>query len=623
MKMNWIDKNDWHPADGFELEMEAMNTVIENINTLVVAGPGAGKTELLAQRASFLLETNSCRYPKKILAISFKKDAAENLKERIDLRCGKELSLRFESKTYDAFAKEILDRFINSIDEKYRPLKQYKIANSNDVSKAFKLSGLKFQGRRSEFNRLYGDRLASSRLPLNTDMIDQIFINTWNTMLKGNFDNDVPSMLTFQMISRLSEYLIRTNVYIKRAIEKTYSHVFLDEFQDTTSIQYELIKTCFHNTSAIVTAVGDSKQRIMLWAGARKSIFEDYLEEFGGIRRDLIMNHRSAPRLVEIQKEMYNSLNEEELSIQTNKKWQENDGEAYLRIFTDHYSEAEIVCKEVLDLTSQGVDLKNICILVKQRVDKYGEEIINKLAENNIKARNEALYQDLLKEDIIRILISLFRLATNERDPENWSFLYETMGDLNGVDIDSNIDKIMNNLNKTNGIVESLKKDITLCKKNEFERLIDLKVEDISYEKLASKYQQYQSKDYFDTLINDFKALLWAEFLESGDWAVAIDNFQGNNSIPIMTIHKSKGLEFDTIFFIGLEDSAFWNFRNQSSEDRCAFFVALSRAKRRIDFTFCYNRPAGFNNLQSHNVINEFYEIFEDTGIVEQVNYDD
>ena len=50
---------------------------------------------------------------------------------------------------------------------------------------------------------------------------------------------------TFEIISRLAEYLIRTNKYIKKAIEMTYSHVFLDEFQDTTSIQYDLVKTCF------------------------------------------------------------------------------------------------------------------------------------------------------------------------------------------------------------------------------------------------------------------------------------------------------------------------------------------------------------------------------------------
>lgn len=621
MQMNWIGKSDWRPADGFELEAEAMNTVTEDVNTLVVAGPGAGKTELLAQRASFLLETNSCKYPRKILAISFKKDAAENLKDRVELRCGKELSSRFESKTYDAFAKEILDRFIDSISDDYRPVKGYKIASPKDIKNAFRNSGLNYTGNQSNFNRLYTSRLSVHKLPLAGDAINQIFIDTWNELLKGNEKNDFQCFITFEMISRLAEYLIRTNIYIKKAIERTYSHVFLDEFQDTTTIQYDLVKTCFHGTPTVITGVGDSKQRIMLWAGARKSIFEDFLCEFNSIRRTLLMNHRSAPRLVEIQKAMYNRLNEKEISIQTNKKWRDDEGEAYLRIFDNHIKEAEVISEEVLKLINSGVQLNDICILVKQQVDIYGAEIVNQLAKNQIKARNEALYQDLIKEDIIQILISLFKLATNDCQPDAWNYLYEVMCELNGLDVDSSIDKITEFTNRLGNTIENLKSNLDINNNEQFQRLVDMKIEEISYEKLASKYQQYQSKEYFDRLVNDFKKLLWDEFVEMGDWAKAIDNFEGKNSIPIMTIHKSKGLEFDTIFFVGLEDAAFWNFRNQPEEDRCAFFVALSRAKRRIDFTFSRNRPAGFSSLQGHEVISEFYDMFEDLDILEQIDY--
>ena len=122
-------------------------------------------------------------------------------------------------------------------------------------------------------------------------------------------------------------------------------------------------------------------------------------------------------------------------------------------------------------------------------------------------------------------------------------------------------------------------------------------------------------------MVEQFKRLVWIEYDETKDWIKAIDNFEGKNSIPIMTIHKSKGLEYDTIFFVGLEDSAFWNFKNQPDEDRCTFFVALSRAKRRIDFTFSSNRPTQFSSIQKHDCINEFYELFKDTGIVKKIEY--
>ena len=66
---------------------------------------------MLAQRADFLLRTGACRYPKRILAISFKVDASKNLKERVQRRCGSDLASRFDSYTFHAFAKRIIDRF--------------------------------------------------------------------------------------------------------------------------------------------------------------------------------------------------------------------------------------------------------------------------------------------------------------------------------------------------------------------------------------------------------------------------------------------------------------------------------------------------------------------------------
>lgn len=82
--LQWKNCNEWVPTDGFILEDAAMLVATCNTNKLVMAGPGSGKTELLAQRASFLLETNTCINPQKILAISFKKDAAQNLKDRVE-----------------------------------------------------------------------------------------------------------------------------------------------------------------------------------------------------------------------------------------------------------------------------------------------------------------------------------------------------------------------------------------------------------------------------------------------------------------------------------------------------------------------------------------------------------
>ncbi len=85
----------WQPVGVTSLEPTALETVLSSGNRLVVAGPGAGKTELLAQRACYLLQTGACKPHRQILAISFKRDAAANLQERVRRRCGDELARRF------------------------------------------------------------------------------------------------------------------------------------------------------------------------------------------------------------------------------------------------------------------------------------------------------------------------------------------------------------------------------------------------------------------------------------------------------------------------------------------------------------------------------------------------
>src|SRR5579862_1076125 len=101
----------WVPRGIAALEENALEVVRSTASYAVVAGPGAGKTELLAQRASFLLETGACPSPRRILAISFKRDAAKNLRDRVQRRSGPERARRFESYTFDAWAKSLLDRF--------------------------------------------------------------------------------------------------------------------------------------------------------------------------------------------------------------------------------------------------------------------------------------------------------------------------------------------------------------------------------------------------------------------------------------------------------------------------------------------------------------------------------
>ncbi|WP_028548484.1 UvrD-helicase domain-containing protein [Paenibacillus sp. UNC451MF] len=135
--IRYTSSGEWKPVDQMSFDPTTLNIIKAEVNTMVSAGSGAGKTELLAQKASYLLQTNKVGYPRQILALSYKVDAAKNLSRRVTDRCGDTFSRRFVSKTYDAFAKNILDQFGNLLPDDLRPRYDYAIATDSDVTAAY------------------------------------------------------------------------------------------------------------------------------------------------------------------------------------------------------------------------------------------------------------------------------------------------------------------------------------------------------------------------------------------------------------------------------------------------------------------------------------------------------
>lgn len=619
--MKIIRKENWQPCDGVILEDEADKAVrCSDNHVLVIAGPGAGKTELLAQKASFLFQTNQCMNPKKILAISFKTDAAQNLKERVERRCGTEVKGRFASMTYDAFAKSILDHFMYALPDELRPVPDYLIDNPDTVDAAFRYVGYINSDRlsSSKLKNFYDLELARVDLPISGSEFAHL---AWPFLLHGF--NGLKASLTFKMIMKLAIYIVKTNPLIKRALQATYSYVFLDEFQDTTGIQYELIKECFWNSDVKITAVGDNKQRIMLWAGALNQIFNNFYDELSPLGVRLSMNHRSAPRLVALQNSMHASLRDKSTSIAVDKKWDEGDGDISLVIADDEQLESTVVVNDIISRISKGTRPNDICILCKQKPQDYVPVIISGLEKNGIRARIEIDYQNLIKEPIIDLLIKFMTCACERRHPCEWRFIEETLVELWGIS-NSNDIKLYDAMQyKLVALLDSIKERIKSknIDRTQWHDILHSILSLFNIDKIKSKNPTYKQGLYLYQIIDKFEALFYSEYtVAHGDWKQAIENFCGEHSIPIMTIHKSKGLEYSAVYFIGLEDSAFWNFKKQPSEDRCAFFVALSRARKSITFTFCKHRNNLKYSSQQHNTINEFYDLLQRPGVAKITN---
>lgn len=604
-----VKSDDWLPKGDIILENAALEAVKNVNNCLVIAGPGAGKTELLAQKLDYLFSTNECISPKKILALSFKTDAAANMKNRVKKRYGDEYASRFTSLTYSAFEKMILDQYINALPEEIRPDRDYLVDDWDVIKATLIKNGINVNGR-----RMSDIRKSVEKTVLN----DEANLKFKKDLLKGTRNNK--AVLLYKQITKLATYIIYTNKYIRKALQMTYEFVFLDEFQDTTYDQYNLLKTCFLGSTCKLTAVGDNKQAIMRWAGANPDIFQDYKLDFKANEYQLLMNHRSVPKLIEFQKEVHQILNSNHSSIQSNYYPEFQEGEITLFEFENESLESKLIANDIESKIQGGIRPSEICILAKQKVDDYSSKLIITLSSKGIKARIENEYQELLKDPTCNLLLDLISCSQGKRDPLIWENISNFYGNINGID--ELTDELI--LAKSYKEIDNIVSDITYLISNVIPneesmlKLIDCIIEKIDEKRIISNFSTYNRKSDLDIIVKNFSKLLYKEYSQTqGEWLDTVSSFKGENSIPIMTIHKSKGLEYEVVYFLGLEDSAFWSFSDQPEEDKSAFFVALSRAKSHLIFTYCKLRN---NSPQNNRNINEIYSLLTQSNLVDVIN---
>lgn len=614
--MNLSTPVEWKPQGIESLEANAELVVrdIDN-NIMVTAGPGAGKSELLAQKASFLLQTGACKKDKRILAISFKKDSAKNLKERVELRCGRELANRFDSMTFDAFAKSMLDRF------RFALPSDWEIDNEYEID--FSISNYKVMGglfddiglnaiEQSSLNSGTFERSHLTATPLPIDgfleksISEKAIKNIWTLLLGSN-----PSRLSFSMIGRLVELIFRSNPKLLLALQSTYDYVFLDEFQDTTSIQYDLVKTCFMNTNIKITAVGDEKQTIMSWAGALPDIFNIYKTDFSAVEYQLINNYRSSPTLVNIQNIIVNSLMGITQTDTVSMK-EDNATDAPCRIlyYANNTQEAQDIAELIQDLiVSKNEPTNEICILTKQQPDIFTEKLQHELKAIGIKSRVENELQDLLSEPLTNFIFVMLRLIFSNNSPNDWIKITDYFSKNYSEKHQENeayITEFINDFRRN--IVDSIEySEVGIL--GVISKISSFLNENI----LESIFQQYSQGNYLDEIKSKIANYLNTYLDENSlNWILAIESFEGKDSIKMMTMHKSKGLEFNTVIFMGLEDNAHWNYKNNPSADNNGFFVAFSRAKERIIFTVSGHRDHYYGEGNaSFKDIRPIFDIFK------------
>ncbi|NJN35859.1 MAG: ATP-dependent helicase [Nitrospiraceae bacterium] len=624
--MRLIRPEDWRPSGIDDLEPAAWNALRYGGSACVVAGPGAGKTEFLAQRADYLLKTGLCRAPHRVLAISFKTDAANNLASRVRQRCPPEFANPFVSVTFDAFTKSLVDRFLNAIPEDWRPTRPYEIAfpKRKAVEGFLTLARLSAPPEWQSEIAGYGAGdfeakiVGSYRLPMGSiapqNAAEFTIARWWATQLPLG----QPSLLTFVGINRLAELLLRANPHIRRALVATYPFVFVDEFQDTTYAQYDFLHSTFFGGQTIITGVGDDKQRIMVFAGARQDAFQRLQADFGGARFPLLSNFRSSPDLVAIQHIVARALDPNTVPTVAQTARQVDGDVAQVWSSQTIAAEAAHLAQWIAnDIATRGRAPRDYALLVKQKSGDYGHELAGAFAVHGLRIRNESdtlgktSLQDLLSDDLTRLAIAIFRLGATRRAPAAWQLVSSSVQVLRaiGQEDDARAAKVEAELT---AFLAALRTDMAATAPSQ-QSALDFATRVFDYldlDAIARTYAEYGVGEQLQIIFEAFCIHFFACANGALTWTACLDAFEGVGQVPMMTVHKSKGLEYDTIIFVGLDDRAWWSHTPGDPEGVAAFFVALSRAKQRAIFAFCQQRG-------NRNKVAELYQLLTDAGVPE------
>lgn len=593
--MSYIAPEEWRPEGGIYLEPNAWDALhAADRSICVVASAGAGKTEFLAQKASYLLQTNICPAPRRILAISFKRDAARNLQDRVRARCAPQLARRFDSLTFDAFTKSIIDRLSPALPGQFSKAANYEIAfPTRDHVNDF----LQRHGAQSVTHKTLHDNIAAARLPLTTTPMTEwwreLIANWWSEGL-----NTTPATLTFAMINRLADYLVRTDNQIAAALRLTYPHVFLDEFQDTTDAQYELLTAIFQPGAAKLTAVGDDKQRIMVWAGAMEDGFERFQADFTAEEITLQSNFRSHEDLVLIQHAIAHRINPASAPPDARAQREVEGDVAAIWTYRTTDEEcagiAEWVSREV---SEQALKPDDFAILVRMYADRAEEELAPRFQAQGLSLRNVArnvgnvAIQDTLAEELTDAVLPLFRLAAHDRSPANWVRAYDTQRDLRGVIDDDDDAEQRIRVDLEHFVIEFRRRLKAHAPANaDIDALISFAIEFVGERALRRAVPAYRRDLDYIRVRRGLVELLKESASAAVDWRQALDRLEGIGQVSLMTIHKSKGLEFHTMLFMGLDAKSWWSLDPSKAEELKSFFVAFTRAKQRAFFTSCAGR---------------------------------
>ena len=577
---------------------------------LVIAGAGSGKTRVLTSRIAYLINEKKVN-PSRILAITFTNKAADEMKLRLENMVGDLggmwvstihsmcVKILRSSISYLGFEKNFS---IYSEDDKDRVLKRIITEMNLETDKFLKLAKISISNAKNAdlSPKEYKDEHIRSA---NIGIITEIFTKYQAELKKSNaLDFDDLLIKTLHLFEENPEVL---NYYSER-----FLYVHIDEFQDTNVVQYKIAKllSSYHGN---IFVVGDDDQSIYGWRGAKISNILGFEEDFYGAKvYKLEQNYRSTKSILNLA----NLIIRNNSSRKEKVLWTENEsGEKpeYYQAF-DETSEAEYVATKIKSLINSGKKASDFAVLMRvnaisrsfeQEFLKYnipykvfgGFKFFDRKEIKDLTAYLRAIANPLDNEAILRI-INLPRRGIGDKSidsiseyaGENDCSVFESICDVNNLPLNASAKtRILDFKN----LLYSLMLEVQNYTVPEFIKLVIEKTnflsqfEEDSEENESKKLNVSELINSAEEFVKLNKDASLTDYLGSITLSSDTDELDEGNFVTVATIHAVKGLEFDTVFTVGLEESVFPISRacdsdEELEEERRLMYVAITRAKR-------------------------------------------
>ena len=613
---------------------------------LIVAGAGAGKTKTITERIVHIIKSGVD--PRNILAVTFTNKAAREMRERIITRLEEERVIEKENpyhhtpciKTFHSLGLMILSEHGSVLGLHKNPT----ILDSSDslsiIKQAIVQLGLDPKVHdpskiRTVISREKGDfvtykdykeKVVSSQM--------EIVANVWRI-----YDDELHKQkaVDFDDLIVKAVHILENHLSVREHYQNRFAYIHVDEYQDTNGAQYAFIKLLVNPKTTNICVVGDTDQNIYSWRGANLKNMLNFEKDFKGAHTIFLEeNYRSTGNILTLA-----NTTIKKNTVRAEKKLFTTQGggeKIEIQSCWDETSEAEWVAEKCKSLTKDGVQGEDIAVL-------YRANFQSRILEEAFLRANvpyNLLGTKFFERKEIKDVMSYLRASVNRLSQPDMRRVFETpkrgIGKVTVAKVFAGEEIPASAQAKIGGVYEFLDTIVSTLETEPLSHVIQMILVDSGMEKemLEGSSEDRERLENARELvsltvrydeINGAEALLL--FLEETSLQSDQDNDnKEKDGVRLMTIHASKGLEFDHVFIVGLEQDLFphKNISNrkqtkeEQEEERRLFYVAVTRARKHL--YLCHAELRTIFGQKQINVPSEFLEdVPEDIKLVNDLYY--